>query len=629
MGLLDTISSPQDLRKLSPEAIDTLATEIRQEIITVTSENGGHVGPNLGTVELSIALHRVFDTPKDKLLFDVSHQSYTHKLLTGRNGRKFKSIRKSEGISGFFNRTESEHDAFGAGHAGTALSAALGMAFARDARKGDEHIVAVCGDAAFTCGATMEALNNLATSTKRLIVILNDNKWSIGKNVGAFARYMNDLITTPFYNKLDEDLRGFLKKVPGGEKVLKLSDRSRRETKDFFVQSSLFEKFGLRYIGPIDGHSVETLEQYLHFAKTSNRPLLLHVITQKGKGYDVAINNPEKFHGASPYNITTGESKKSDSQAIPNYQDVFGKTLCKLAETDKSIIGITAAMASGTGLSYLQKALPAQFVDVGIAEEHASLFAAGMAASGMKPVVAVYSSFMQRAYDMAIHDICLQNLKVLFCMDRAGLSPQDGATHHGLFDIAAFRPIPNATIMQPRHEDELADMMFTALTEINGPAFIRYPRGAGIGITVKEQPTALPVGKSEILRQGEGIQIWALGNMNEDALAIADRLAAATHATVGIVNARFVKPLDKERLLEQASGAKLIVTMEDGILQGGFGSAVLEALSESQKPVPVCRIGWKDTFIEHGDTVGKLREKHGLSQESMLQTIKNAWDATV
>ena len=520
MSLLAQIQSPDDVKKLTLEELPQLAQEIRERVIATTSKNGGHVGPNLGVVELTIGLHRVFNTPEDRFCFDVSHQGYIHKLLTGRNDERFDYIRTSDGYSGFLTRAESEHDAFGAGHAGTALSAALGMAVARDKRGTAEHVVALCGDAAFTCGITMEALNNVAGSTKRLIIILNDNKWSIAKNVGALSRYFNELITTPIYNRLNDDIESLLQKIPGGESIIKFGTKWKQETKDFFVSSSLFEKFGIRYIGPIDGHDQKQVEHYLEFAKNAEQPVLLHILTEKGRGYNVAIENPERFHGASPFDVKTGKGVPSASGTPPKYQDVMGETLVKLAHADKKVVGITAAMPSGTGLNILEKELPNQFFDVGIAEEHAVLFAAGMATSGYHPICAIYSTFLQRAYDQIIHDVALQKLPVLFCMDRAGLSPNDGATHHGLFDLSYLRCVPGIVVMAPANEDELADMMATGLA-YQGAAFIRYPRGNAVGIPIKEKPEAIEVGKAQRLQSGSDIDIWAIGAMVADAEKLA------------------------------------------------------------------------------------------------------------
>ncbi len=621
--LLPTISGPADLKALPPEALSQIAQEIREEIITVTSQQGGHVGPNLGVVELCIGLHRVFNTPDDQFVFDVAHQGYVHKLLTGRGGDFFGKLRKTDGASGFLYRAESKHDAFGAGHAGTALSAALGMATARDLRGSDEHVVAVCGDAAFTCGVTLEALNNVVSSTKRLIVILNDNEWSIAKNVGAIAHYLNRLSTNPTYNKIHHDLERFLTGLPGGQEMNRLYMKWKRETKDFFMESSLFEKFGLRYVGPIDGHDQEKLIKNLEFARDCDQPILLHVITKKGKGLEAAIKSPEKFHGASPYDPPTGESKGSGGGA-PNYQDVFGKALTRFAQADKNVVGITGAMPAGTGLTHLEKGCPKQFFDVGIAEEHAVLFAAGLATKGFRPVCAVYSTFLQRAYDQIIHDVALQSLPVTFCMDRAGLSANDGPTHHGLFDIAYLRCVPNVIVMQPRNEDELVDMLHTSL-QIDGPAFIRYPRGAAEGVAIKPEPSALPIGKAEIISEGSNIIIWALGPMVATAQKLSQELNAELGISVGVVNARFAKPLDTELLRQHADAASLLVTLEDHVVTGGFGSAVLEALQEIENAPPLERIGWPDRFVEHGSSVDVLRAAHGLGPADIKCRIIKHW----
>ena len=619
--LLDQIRSPNDVKALPADQLPRLAEELRDEIITVTSSNGGHVAPNLGVVELTIALHRVFNTPEDQLVFDVAHQGYVHKLLTGRRGEAFRRLRQSGGVSGFLYRPESPHDCYGAGHAGTALSAALGMATARDLRGSHEHVVAICGDAAFTCGITMEALNNIVACTKRLIVILNDNEWSIAKNVGAMAKYLNRLTTSSTYNKIHHDLEKFFTSLPHGPEMHHLWVKWKRETKDFFVESSLFEKYGLRYLGPIDGHNIGELVKNLEFAKHSDGPILLHVLTQKGRGLEAALKSPEKFHGLGSFDPVTGESRQPAPGTPPNYQDVFGRALARFAQADPRIVGVTAVMPSGTGLSFLAAECPRQFFDVGIAEEHAVLFAAGMATKGLRPVCAIYSTFLQRAYDPVIHDVCLQNLPVVFCLDRAGLSPNDGPTHHGLFDLAYARCVPNAVIMQPKDEDELVDLLHTSL-QLNGPAFIRYPRGAARGVPVKAQPATLPVGQAEMLRPGSNLMIWALGPMVHDALRIAEKLAAEEGLSCGVVNARFVKPLDRTLLLSQAACIPLLVTMEDHVLAGGFGSAVLEVLHEADCSVAVERIGWPDRFVEHGTNVDALRAAYGLSFDDMYRRVK-------
>jgi 1-deoxy-D-xylulose-5-phosphate synthase len=622
--LLDAIRGPADVRALAPGELARLAEEIRSEIISVTARQGGHVGPNLGVVELTIALHRVFETPRDSLVFDVAHQGYVHKLLTGRGGEYFGKLRHTGGASGFLYRSESPHDAYGAGHAGTALSAALGMASARDLRGTNEHVVAVCGDAAFTCGITMEALNNVVASTKRLVVVLNDNQWSIARNVGAMAKYLNRLSTSTTYNRIHHDLEKFFLGLPHGHEMNQLWVKWKREAKDFVVSSSLFEKFGLRYIGPIDGHNLEELQKNLEFAKQCDVPVLIHVITMKGKGLDAAINSPEKFHGVGAFDPVTGDSLKPKAGTPATFQDVFGQALTRLAREDPRVVGITGAMPSGTGLSRLAAELPRQFFDVGIAEEHAVLFAAGMATKGMRPVCAIYSTFLQRAYDPIIHDVALQNLPVTFCMDRAGLSPNDGPTHHGLFDIAYLRCVPNLTVMQPKDEDELVDMLHTGL-ELGSPAFIRYPRGPGLGVRIKDRPERLEIGHAEVVREGSNIVLWALGPMVQDALRIAERLQAEQNLSVGVVNARFIRPLDRTLLLSQAALVPLIVTLEDHVLAGGFGSAVLEALQEANCPATVERIGWPDKFVEHGSNVESLRQAYGLSPEHMHRRIVDRW----
>ena len=623
-NLLQSLHSPKDVKALTRPELNLLAQDIRDEIISVTSTQGGHVGPNLGVVELSIALHRVFSTPTDKFVFDVSHQGYTHKLLTGRNGAFFKGLRQTGGTSGFLMRSESEHDSYGAGHAGTALSAALGMASARDLKGTSEHVVAICGDAAFTCGITMEALNNVVSSTKRLIVILNDNEWSIAKNVGAIAHYLNRLSTSTTYNKIHSDLEKFFLGLPNGHEMNQMWNKWKRETKDFFMSSSLFEKFGLRYIGPIDGHNLDELIKHLEFAKSSDSPIILHVITKKGHGLPAARNFPEKFHGLGAFDPESGESKKSPIGTPQAYQDVLGQALLKEAKLNSKIVGITAAMPSGTGLTALAKELPKQFFDVGIAEEHAVLFAAGLATQGYRPVCAIYSTFLQRAYDPVVHDVALQNLPVTFCMDRAGLSPNDGATHHGLFDISYLRCVPRAVVMQPKDEDELCDMLHTSLS-LQGPGFIRYPRGAAVGKAIKATPELIEVGKAELLKPGNQIFIWALGPMLEEANKVAQKLESTFSIQVGIVNPRFIKPIDTTLLLSQAKTASLLVTMEDHVLAGGFGSSVLEILQDNNSATSVERIGWPDQFVEHGSSVSILRSAYGLSSEAIFEKIASRY----
>ncbi len=623
MSLLASIRGPEDVKALAPERLPALAREIRERLVAVTARNGGHVGPNLGVVELTLALHRVFSTPRDKFVFDVAHQGYVHKLLTGRNGADFDGIRTTGGLSGFLSREESLHDVFGAGHAGTALSAAVGLANARDRLGEDSHVVALIGDAALTCGVTMEALNNAAKSTKRLVIVLNDNEWSIDRNVGAVADILSRLIVSRPYNNSQQGLKRFLGRTRFGTKVLDFGRTFKREVKDLFTRSSsIFEQYGVRYIGPIDGHDLGALERYLRFCKDSTGPILLHVRTEKGRGLGAALRNPEKFHGTGAFDPETGDSLASGAPGAPKaWQDVFGALLVREARADSRVVGITAAMPSGTGLSQLKKELPAQYHDVGIAEEHAALFAAGIAARDLRPVCAIYSTFLQRAYDMVIHDVCLQRLPVTFCMDRAGVSPSDGPTHHGLFDIAYLRCVPNATLMQPKDEDEFADMLHTALRS-GAPMFLRYPRGAAAGKPIKAQPALIPLGRAEVLRPGADVQFWALGTMVPEAEALAERLAAATGLAVGVVNARFAKPLDAALLVTQAKAAKLIVTLEDGAVTGGFGTGVLETLAEHGVPTPVLRLGWPDRFVGHATDVKTLRAAHGLAPDQMLAAIR-------
>ncbi len=638
------VYEPAHVKKLTQPQLIQLAEEIRQELITKLSKNGGHLGPNLGVVELTIALHTVFTTPKDKFVWDVSHQSYVHKLLTGRKDR-FHTIRTTNGLNGFSLRTESPHDCYGAGHAGTALSAALGMAAARDKRKTDENVVAIFGDAALTNGISFEALNNIAHTTNKFIGILNDNEWSIAKNVGAIATYLNKLITNPSYNRWQKDFERWLRKVPKGNLALKLGHKAEEAFKGAFTDISLeqnpgtmdsdgrggygnsliFEEMGLKYLGPIDGHDLPLLISTLEYAKSCDKPVVLHVLTKKGKGYEVAIQQPEKFHGTGPYNIQTGASPAPKPGTAPMWQDVFGQTMVKLCASNNNIVGITAAMPSGTGLKHLEKAMPERYYDVGIAEEHAVIFAAGMATMGFKPVVAIYSSFLQRAYDCIHHDVCLQNLPVIFCMDRAGLSANDGPTHHGVFDISYLRCLPNVVAMAPANEDELADMMFTA-THQNHPSFIRYPRGAAEGAPVKEQPKLIEIGKAEIVQNFSGkgrqkVALFGLGPMNTVARKAALELSEAGF-DVAVINPRFTKPLDAGTHEFFGKAADVVVTLEDHALMGGYGSAVLELFSEKGVTTPVVRIGWPDQFIEHASSQDELRSKYGLSVENTVSKVK-------
>ena len=611
---LDSIQTPADIRKLSVAELTELAQEIRELLIRSLSKTGGHLGPNLGVVELTLAMHYVFDTPADKFLFDVSHQTYVHKLLTGRRDR-FDTIRQPGGLNGFMLRTESEHDAYGAGHAGTALSAALGMAVARDLAGTREHVVAVAGDAAFTNGISFEALNNIGEQTKRLIVVLNDNEWSIDRNVGAIASYLHKVVTNEHYNHLHDRASRLLERF-GGKTASTLVRKAEEAAKGMLWPSMLFEEFGLNYYGPLDGHNIGLLIESFKFLKKQEMPVLLHVLTQKGRGFQPALEKVKKFHGLGPYDPETGDTKPVGQRT---YSEVFAETLVTLANDNDKVVAITAAMPNGTALDLYRPHHPTRYFDVGIAEEHAVIFAAGMATQGYRPFCAIYSTFLQRAFDPIVHDVCLQNLPVVFCMDRGGLSGDDGATHHGLFDISYLRGIPNIVHMVPKDEDELADMMLTAL-EHPGPSAVRYPRGTGPGTTVKPHPVALPVGKAEVILDGEDVAILGLGALLPMAMELATALQTDGHSAA-VINPRFVKPLDREMLELYARKVQVFVTFEDHVLMGGFGSAVLEALNEMGFTQPVVRIGWPDRFIEHGK-VEALRAKHGISVEAALEKLQ-------
>jgi 1-deoxy-D-xylulose-5-phosphate synthase len=617
---LNKIKSPADVKRLGIIELERLAEEIRERLIQGVAKTGGHIGPNLGVVELTIAMHYVFNTPKDSFVFDVSHQSYVHKLLTGREDR-FDTIRQPNGLNGFMLRTESDHDSFGAGHAGTALSAALGMAVARDMAGGDEHVVALAGDAAFTNGISFEALNNVAASTKRLIIVLNDNEWSIDKNVGAIAEYFHKIATNPTYVNLHDRAVGLIGKF-GGRAASHIARKAEEAAKGVIGRGMIFEEFGLDYYGPVDGHNLPLLIETFKFLKAQNRPVVLHALTQKGRGFQPAIEKQKKFHGLGPYDPETGETKPTGQKT---YSEIFAESLTKLATMNDKVVAITAAMPNGTALDLFRPHHPKRYFDVGIAEEHAVLFAAGMATKGFRPFCAIYSTFLQRAFDQVVHDVALQKLPVVFCMDRGGLSGDDGPTHHGLFDISYLRGIPNIIHMDPKDEDELQDMMFTAL-EYDGPSAIRYPRGTGPGAVVKLEPARLEIGKAEVLQDGRDrsghveVAVFALGNMVAEGEKLAKSLEAEGH-TVALVNGRFAKPIDAQCLSAFARHADVVVTMEDHVLAGGYGSAVLESLNEQSIEVPVVRVGWPDEFIEHGK-VELLRAKYGVTAEAALERVR-------
>jgi 1-deoxy-D-xylulose-5-phosphate synthase len=535
-------------------------------------------------------------------------------MFTGRRDR-ISTMRQYQGLNGFLLRTESEHDCYGAGHAGTALSAGLGMAVGRDLRGGDEHVVVVAGDAAFTCGISYEALNNAKSQTKRFIVVLNDNEWSIAKNVGAIASYFNTLTTNPMYAGLHEKARRFIEAI-AGKSAVHLAHKFEEGVKNLLVPSVIFEEFGLHYYGPIDGHDIPLLIKTFEFLKTQEEPVLLHILTKKGKGYEPAIAKPDKFHGLGKYKLETGETAPTPT---PTYSEILGKTLAKFADSNKKIVAITAAMPSGTGLGFFQAAHPDRYYDVGIAEEHAALFACGLATQGLKPFLTIYSTFMQRAYDMIIHDIALQNLNVSLCMDRAGLSGDDGPTHHGLFDIGYLRHIPNFVHMQPKDEDEFVDMLWTIANYDSGPIAIRYPRGAGIGAKPKESPRLLEIGKAEVVQHGRDVAIFGLGNMFEVGQEAA-KLLEERGVSVALINPRWIKPIDTGTLEFFARSVEVVATLEDHVLHNGFGCAVMEHLHSKMIHTPVVRIGWPDHFIEHG-TIPILRKKHGITAEALVEKV--------
>ena len=608
--ILENINSPADVKRLSMPQLTQLAQEIRERLIQSVAKTGGHIGPNLGVVELTIAMHYVFDTPTDSFIFDVSHQAYVHKLLTGRE-QQFHTIRQPDGLNGFMLRTESEHDSYGAGHAGTALSAALGMAVGRDMSRGSEHIVALAGDAAFTNGISFEALNNIAAQTKRLIIVLNDNEWSIDKNVGAIAEYFHKIVTNSTYNSLHDKAAGLVERF-GGKAARHVARKAEEAAKGIVGRGMLFEEFGLSYFGPIDGHNLPLLIETFKFLKSQNKPVVLHAITQKGRGFQPAIEEQKKFHGLGGYDPETGETKVPGQKT---YSEIFAETLTKLADGNDKVVAITAAMPNGTALDLFRPHHPARYFDVGIAEEHAVIFAAGMATKGYKPFCAIYSTFLQRSFDQIVHDVCLQNLPVVFCMDRGGLSGDDGPTHHGLFDISYLRAIPNLVHMVPKDEDGLADMMYTAMLH-EGPSAIRYPRGTGPASKMKAQPVAIPIGKADVLEDGEDVAVFALGAMMAEGQRL-KRMLEAEGLSVALIDPRFTKPVDAECVRHYGEKCGLLITMEDHVLAGGFGSAVLECVNAMELAVPVIRVGWPDAFIEHGRQ-DDLRRKYGLTAEGAM-----------
>lgn len=617
-ALLNRIEKPEDVKALTVRELEQLASELRHFIIDTVSQNGGHLAPNLGTVELTLALYSVFSFPEDKLVWDVGHQAYTHKILTGRRDA-FKTLRKKGGITGFPNRSESVYDAFGVGHASTSISAALGMALARDAKGEKNQVIAVIGDGALTGGESFEALNNAGDLGTKLIVILNDNEMSIDANVGAMSEYLSRIRIAPQYARAKRDMGSLLMSIPHiGDKVYKTASHLKDGVRSVLVPGSLFEEMGFHYIGPIDGHNIGLLEEVLASAKEMEGPVLIHIHTVKGKGYKPAEQAPEKFHGVGCFDPSTGKSAKKAGCA-PSYTSVFSKALIDLAKDRPDILAITAAMPSGTGLKAFGQAYPKRFFDVGIAEEHAMTLAAGMAAAGMHPVIALYSTFAQRAYDQLIHDVCLQNLPVTLCLDRAGLVGEDGPTHHGVFDLSYLRQMPNMCVMAPKDEEELRHMLATAIA-IEGPAAVRYPRGAGLGVPLTDSLETLPVGKAEVLQEEGDIAFLAVGTMVEKAKEAA-AILKEEGIEAAVVNMRFIKPLDTELLGEMARTKKLLITAEENVLAGGFGSAVAEYLADHGIEVPLLRFGIPDRFIEQG-TRRELLSLCGLQPDEMAERIR-------
>ncbi|MDX2451437.1 1-deoxy-D-xylulose-5-phosphate synthase [Desulfosarcina sp.] len=618
--LLKKINSPHDLKKLKRSELSDLAKEIRKTIVDVVSTSGGHLASSLGAVELSIALHYVFDTPTDKILWDVGHQAYAHKLLTGRRDQ-FPTLRRQGGLSGFTKRSESPYDTFTTGHSSTSISAGLGIACAKHLKKESSKVVAVIGDGSLTAGLAYEGLNQTGDThnDKDMIVILNDNEMSISHNVGALSSLLSRTFSASKLQMLRKEFGEFLKSLPRiGENMYQLAKRSEESFKTFVTPGMLFEAFNFEYFGPIDGHNLDHLINILKNIKTMNEPVLLHVITKKGKGYPQAEQNPVYFHGVSSFDVDTGICRKKTTN-VPSYTEVFGQTMVELAKTNDKIIAVTAAMPEGTGLVPFSKAYPDRFFDVGIAEQHGVTFAAGMATEGFRPVVTVYSTFLQRAYDQIIHDVCIEKLPVVFALDRGGIVGEDGPTHHGLFDISFLRTIPNMVVMAPKDENELRHMLATAMAH-DGPISLRYPRGRGTGVDQDDTLTMIPIGKGEILSRGDDLLIVAVGSTVSEAVCAAALLAENHGVRATVVNARFIKPLDHELIIPLARNIHRIITIEENTIQGGFGSAVLELLSDHEiNGAIVKRMGINDHFVEHGPQ-DALRCKYQVDASAIINT---------
>lgn len=616
--ILNRIQKANDIKKIPAKYYPVLAQEIRDFLIENVSKTGGHLASNLGVVELTMALHLCLHLPEDKIIYDVGHQSYVHKLLTGRRDG-FATLRKSGGMCGFPKRKESEYDCFGTGHSSTSIAAAMGFAAARDINNTKETIVAVIGDGALSGGMAYEALNNLALFRKKkknIIVILNDNKMSISENVGGMSRYLNDIRYRKSYGEFKDNVENAIKNIPGvGDSMVRTIRRSKDSIKQLLIPGMLFENMGITYYGPVDGHDIFAMTQAINRAKHMEGPILIHVMTKKGKGYPIAEKNPEKFHGIDPFDIKTGRPLKK--KTADSYTDVFSRTLVEIAGEKENVVAITAAMPSGTGLNAFKEVCPERFFDVGIAEEYAVTFAAGMAASGMKPVVAVYSSFLQRAYDQILHDVCIQKLPVFFCVDRSGLVGADGETHQGIFDISYLSHIPNLVLMAPKNKDEMEDMMRFAV-DYDGPVAMRYPRGEAFD-GLKDHRPPVELGRSESIREGEGVVILSVGNMMDEALK-AVALLEEQGVEPGLVNVRFIRPMDEEMLHELAERYPLLVTVEENVLSGGFGEAVSAFLHENSYENHLLSFGIPDCFVEHG-SVEWQRKQMGIDAASIAGRI--------
>jgi 1-deoxy-D-xylulose-5-phosphate synthase len=622
--VLDQINTSQDVKKLDPEELELLCHEIRKEILSVVSKNGGHLASNLGVVELTIALHYVFDFPRDKVVWDVGHQSYVHKLLTGRRDR-FHTLRQYGGISGFPKREESPYDTYDSGHSGTSISSALGMAEALRLKGEAGKVIAVIGDGSMTAGVAFEGLNQTGHVDQDLIVILNDNEMSISPNVGALSSYLNRLMTGQFAYRFRGEIKNFLESLPPriGKKLLRFAKHAEESLKGLLIPGLLFEELGLQYIGPIDGHRMDYLIETFQNIRKLRGPILVHVITQKGKGYPPAETSPDRFHGVPPFVIETGELRSSLGNP-PSYTEVFGETLCQLARENRRLVAITAAMQSGTGLEEFARCFPDRFYDIGIAEQHAVTFAAGLALEGMKPVVAIYSTFLQRAYDQVLQDVCLQNLPVVFALDRGGIVGEDGPTHQGLFDFSYLRHMPNLVIMAPKDENEFQHMIKTA-AECPFPTAFRYPRGKGLGVKREGTLHPIAIGKGELLREGQDVVIIAIGSTVYPALRAAEKLSDAG-IRAAVINSRFLKPLDGTLLCDWAKKTGRVLTVEENVLQGGFGSAVLELFQERGLiSVQVKRLGIPDIFLEHGPQA-LLREKYGIDENGIINAVKKMFE---